>query len=145
MELITVMVLMSILGVAAFGRLGSVSSFDSRAYYNDVIGALQYAQKLAVSTGCQVQVTLDSVNDRYELHQRQSGCTSGAFTRPVMDPAARGNPYQADAPDGVSISPSLTFRFLPDYGVDGPTSNQPINVGGHVFTLIVATGAIDAS
>jgi len=141
-ELITVIVLLSILAVVAFGRLGSLSQFDSRAYYQDVVGALQYAQKLAVGTGCQVQVTFTS--NSYALHQRQTGCTTGAYTRPVMNPAARGSHYQADAPDGVAISPALTFRFLPDYGVEPLGTDQEFDVGGRKFSVIVDTGAVDA-
>ncbi len=151
-ELVTTLLLLSIIGVVAFARLGSFGNIEPRAFYQDTVTALQYAQKLAVGTGCNVQARLTS--SQYSLTQRDTDCSTGGYNLNVVTPANRAAIYSANAPAGANISivgPTtlalpLTMRFRPDYGIDGLGSESApsFSVAGRQFTLYAQTGLVDA-
>ena len=55
-ELITVILLLGILGVVALGRLTDQNLIAARGFFDDTVSAVRFAQKLAISTGCDVRV-----------------------------------------------------------------------------------------
>lgn len=145
-ELVTIILLMSIIAVVSFARLGDTSAFEDRGFYDGTTNALRYAQKLAVASGCEVQFTFTS--NGYSLNQRQTDCTSGAFTRAVPDPVNRNADYSIT---DTSLQISLTGQTLPfnvvftaDSEIDGITGNQVVTVNGMNLTLIRFTGLVDA-
>lgn len=138
-ELIAVIVLLSILGVAAISRLGNVSGFESRAFYDELVNAVRYGHKLAISTGCAVQVNISATG--YDLQQRQADCSTGGFTRAVVNPADRTSPYQNSNPD-VSISPTALLVFSAQSTVSGIASDQTFNMNGRTFTVFRNTGLV---
>lgn len=140
-ELITVMVLISILGVAAFGRMTGLSGYEVRGFFDDTVAALRYAQKLAISTGCEVQVSLTATS--YQLFQRQTNCKSGGFTLNVVKPIDRSSAYTNTAPTGVTISPVPTLTFSPQSVVSGIASDTTFTIDSHQFKLYQSTGLID--
>lgn len=107
-ELITVTLLLSILGVVALGRFSGGDSLAARGFFDDTVTAVRFAQKLAISSGCDVRVIVAA--DGYELRQ-SSSCVADDFTAAVDNPANRGVPYQNDAiPDGYSLTAgTITF------------------------------------
>jgi MSHA pilin protein MshC len=145
-ELISVVILLSILGVVALSRLNNLNSFDSRGFYNDTVSALRYAQKLAISTGCVVEVKISP--DKYELHQGNPGCNNTIYTLAVANPANRATDYQASAPSGVNISSSVTLpvsiRFTPGSTIENLTVDPKFTIAGRQFTLYRNTGLVDA-
>ncbi len=108
-ELLTVIILLSILGVVALGRFGQTDAFEARGFFDDTVTAVRFAQKLAVSTGCDVRVILTAGG--YELRQ-SSACTADDFVSPVANPADRGRNYQnSDMPAGFSLTAgTITFN-----------------------------------
>lgn len=140
-ELVAVIILLSILGVVALSRLGDTRGFESKAFYDDVVNALRYAQKMAVSTGCDVQVVLTSSG--YNLNQHQSDCTNGAFTRPVLNPVKRNEAYQ-NSLAGAGISPAATFIFTAQSRVTGLGGDQSFTMGSRQFTVYQDSGLVDA-
>lgn len=139
-ELIAIVVLLAILGVVALSRLSGFGGIEPRAFFNDTVNALRYAQKLAVSTGCAVQVSLTTGG--YQLRQGDS-CTSGTYTRPVVNPVNRGIAYQANAPSGVTISPAQTMVFTPQAGVTGLGGDIDFSIDGRQFRVYQQTGLVD--
>ncbi len=141
-ELIAVIVLLSILGVVALSRLGSTDQIAIKGFYDDTVSALRYAQKLAISTGCTVQVSLTATG--YDLHQQQTDCTTGLYTRDVLNPADRTRPYENFNPD-VTISPVDTFVFTPQSNVTGLDAGDTLfSVNGFQFMVYEHTGLVDA-
>lgn len=62
-ELITVIILVSIISVSVFSRLGSVSSANLQASRDDIIAALFFAQQTAMArSNIQLIVTANSVS-----------------------------------------------------------------------------------
>lgn len=142
-ELLTVIVLLSVLAVAALTRLGNLNVFEEKAFFDDVTNALRYAQKMARSTGCNVQVSITS--NSYQL-QQGSSCTSSTYNRNVLDPADRTSAYQNTSPDvGISISPAATFVFNPQSTVTGLSGDTSFSVGSYSFTLYQNTGLVDVN
>ncbi len=108
-ELITVILLLGILGVVALGRFGSQEGFAARGFFDDTVTAVRFAQKLAISSGCDVQVVTSAGG--YQLFQRATDCVTGGFTRNVSNPADRSKNYQSSSiPNGFSLTAGvITF------------------------------------
>ncbi len=143
-ELISVVILLSILSVVALSRLDNMNNYKSRAFYNDTVNALRYAQKLAISTGCNVQVTL-TVNS-YALHQHNTDCITGAYNLPVLNPANRVQNYTANVPpgSGITISPTAVFQFTPQSTVTGLAADTDFKIDDRKLTVFPLSGLIDA-
>ena len=143
-ELISVVILLSILSVVALSRMDNMSTYQSRAFYHDTVNALRYAQKLAISTGCNVQATLTATS--YALHQHQTDCTTGAYTRPVLNPANRAQNYTSNVPagSGLTINPAAIFQFTPESTVTGLAADTIFTIDSRQFTVYQASGLIDA-
>jgi MSHA pilin protein MshC len=142
-ELVTVVVLLAILAVAAFSRMSGFGSFEQKAFFDDVVSAMRYAQKLAISTGCSVQVAITSGS--YALKQGDT-CTSSSYTRNVLHPAKRTAAYQnSSPPDGVSISPAATLVFTPQQQVTGLAGNTTFSIGSYSFTVHEKSGLVDVN
>ena len=140
-ELVSVIVLLSILGVVAMSRLGNFSGIETRTFYDEVVNAVRYAHKLAISTGCAVEVNLTATG--YALHQRQTSCTDGDFTLDVVNPVDRGSAY-TNTNDQVSINPLARLQFSAQSTVTNLAADQTFTVNGRAFTVFRHTGLIDA-
>ena len=142
-ELVSVIVLLAILSVVALPRLGGMSVFEEKAFFGEVTNAFRYAQKLAQSTGCNVQVTTTSTS--YQLLQG-STCTSSTYDRNVLNPADRTSAYQnISPPDGITLSPNSVIVFTPQSTVTGLVGDTSFNIGIYSFTLYTKTGLIDVN
>jgi len=140
-EFIVVIVLLSILSVFALGGLFDQDEFAARGFYDDTVNAVRFAQKLAISTGCEVQVAT-SVSG-YQLLQ-SSACTASDFSNPVVNPANRGNSYQnLDIPSGFSLSPATTVTFNA-LGIPGNDETFTLTDGAtsYSFNLSGQTGLV---
>lgn len=108
-----VIVLLGILSATALPRFFDVSSYQQQAFFDDTLSAVRYAQKLAVATGCKVQVSINA--DAYTLNRPadRSQCLSNAavFSQPVRNPGTGETSY-THSESGVSLtSSSVTFNF----------------------------------
>ncbi len=141
-ELIVVVMLLGILSVFAMGRLFDQNQFAARGFFDDTVTAVRFAQKLAVSTGCEVRVTLSSGG--YVLNQRATTCSTGDFTRSVKNPANRGNDYENDAVAGLSV-PSTTITFDAQGLASSDTTVVLTGSGvSYSFRVYAETGLVDA-
>ena len=137
-ELIIVIVVLSILSVYSLSRLFDQDEIAARGFFDDTVNAVRFAQKLAISTGCDVRVA--TVAAGYTLLQSTT-CIANNFTNPVVNPANRGTNYQnLNVPSGFSLAPTsaITFnaRGIPDSGSDvaftitGGVTTYSVNVDG---------------
>jgi prepilin-type N-terminal cleavage/methylation domain-containing protein len=113
-ELVTVLVLIGALAVFASAQFRT-QGFERYAFREELISAAQYAQKIALASGCAVQLRVDGSG--YALHYQSGGsdttCGSGGFTEPVPDPAGGG----AYSGSSDAVTSGLTVVF----GTDGTT------------------------
>lgn len=122
-ELVTVILLVGIVAAFAAPRFFGRSDFDERGFFELSIQAVRYAQKLAISSGCDIRVNFDGSG--VALHQWISGgtCTAsacaGAGMTAVQGPG--GGDFDEPAPGGVSVG-TTTFCF--------DSIGRPRNAGG---------------
>ncbi len=107
--MLAVVILLGIIGVAALGRIGDQSRSVARGFYDDTVAAVGFAQKFAISSGCDVRV-VTTVNS-YSLSQ-STPCAADDFDNPVPHPANRGADYQsAGMPNGFTLTAgNITFN-----------------------------------
>jgi MSHA pilin protein MshC len=138
-ELVVTMVLVGILAVVAIPRMFDATAFHSRGFFDEVANAARYGQKLAVASGCEVELSVSAAG--YALHQRAGSCTGGAFSQDVPAPAGSG-PFAGAPPAGVSLSasdPSVVFDALGRATPGGVT----VSVDGRSFTIVGESGYVD--
>ncbi|MDJ0778484.1 MAG: prepilin-type N-terminal cleavage/methylation domain-containing protein [Gammaproteobacteria bacterium] len=142
-ELITVVVLLSILGVVALGRFGNQDAFAARGFFDDTVAAVRFAQKFAVSSGCEIRVVTTASS--YQLLQGTT-CTAGDFADAVDNPANRGQPYlNSNMPAGFSLTAgSITFD-AEGLRSDGPPAVFTLTDGSTSYSFEVhgATGLVE--
>ena len=109
-ELVLVILLLGILSVVAMGRMFDGNQFAARGFFDDTVNAVRFAQKLAVSTGCEVRVSLSGTGYALDQPANIAACTTGAFGDAVDNPANRGNAYANSEVAGLTI-PNTTIVF----------------------------------
>jgi len=132
-EMIVILVLLGIISAVALPRFFNIDGYRTRAAYDEVAGAVRYAQKLAVASGCDVQVQI--VNDGYALQQHQTSCSSGGFVN------ISGHPMTNNTFSNINLSPTTNFVFD---SMGRSSSTLTINVGSESFAVIAETGYVDA-
>jgi MSHA pilin protein MshC len=159
-ELITVIVLLGILFVFAVGRLLSPDQFEVKGFFDDTVNAVRFAQKLAVSTGCDVQV--DMTASGYQLRRSStipasptsptiSACIADNFDVLVDNPANRSKRYEnLSTGFKVSMVPAsdpltsmiFTARGILDSG-DNVTYTVSDGINSFNFTVFGQTGLVN--
>jgi len=141
-ELVLVMVIIAILGVAAGPRFFDDSAFDERAYLDELASSLRYAQKVAVASGCRVRA--DIAPGSYALTQQapQAGhCdpADGSFPVPVM--LSTGQVMSGTAPAGVTTSPPVTLVY-DALGRTNLAANETLTVGARALFIQAESGLV---
>ncbi len=134
-ELVVVILLLAILAGVAVPLFFDQSIYRERAAYDEVAGAVRYAQKLAVASGCPVRVQLTA--DGYAL-QQQTSCGAGSFVT-----ISSQHPVSSQTFSRVTISPLTGFVF-DAMGRVNPRSDVSISVGSYRFAVIAESGYVDA-
>lgn len=134
-ELVMVIVMIGILAVVVVPSFNS-RPFLARGFHDEVASAARHAQKLAVASGCPVQLEVVA-GPGYQLRQ-QAGCSAaGAWSVTVAHPARSGG-FEGAAPDGVALS-GAAIVFNPN----GSSSGGSLTVGGRSIAVLV-TGHVQA-
>lgn len=142
-ELIAVIVLLGILGIVALGRFGEPGSLEARGFFDDTVAAVAFAQKFAISSGCDVRVI--TLASGYELRQ-SSTCSANDFNNPVANPADRSNNYQnLDIPTGFTLTAGI-ITFDAQGRREEPTSDFSVGDGTTIYNFRVhaGTGLVEA-
>jgi MSHA pilin protein MshC len=140
-ELVLVIVLVGVLAIVAAPRFNP-EPFSEAAFHQELISALRYAQKLAINSGCEIQVQVSAASDSFAVTRRSGGsatsCGAGAFGDPVANPAGTGN-LQATAPYDVDLLNDLTVVF-DSLGL--PSAGGSVSVDGRIITVEAASGYV---
>ena len=147
-ELIAVIIVLGILAAIAVPRFGNLDAFKARGFYDQLTSALRYAQKVAVASGCAVQVSVSST--QLTLNQ-YAGCSSGSPNVPVPIPGQSSSSNTLSAPSDTTLSASPTIFVFDSRGraVD-PTTGDPltnyvtVQVGSRSLKVYGDTGYVDA-
>ena len=156
-ELVVTLVIIGALAAVSAPLFFSAQDFQQSGFYNETLASVRYAQKLAVASGCPVQVEI--AGNTLTLSQVPAGsvatCTSPPYNTTVSDPSNAGNPYVRNAPSGITLSSSApTFLFCPLGNTQSAADPAPhctgnyvnvgvtVTVGGQSFTVVGATGHV---
>ncbi len=129
-ELVVVILLLSVLSVVSFSLFLDGSTYRDRAAYDEVLNAVRYAQKLAVATGCEVQVKLTAAG--YDLQQHANSCSAGNFVT-----ISNQHPFNAANFPAVKIEPVTTFLFD---AMGRSSAAVAVTVGTYKFSVVAETG-----
>lgn len=125
-ELIAAITIVAILAAVALPSATAVNPFVERGYADTVAEHLRQARTVALSSGCDVQFSIDGVG--YRAQQRAASGThcaaAGAFVTAV---------YDEPQPSGAAVAVNRTLIFS---GADGTTGAVvTINIGTRVVTV----------
>jgi MSHA pilin protein MshC len=138
-EVVACIVIMAVLAAIAGPKFFDQQPFAARGYTAEVVAAIRGARQIAVSSQCDVLVTLDP-NTGYRVTQRSvfgNPCT-GAFTTPVR--LTDGNPLANVPPSGVLLAPATQILFR----ADGSTAAAvpALTVGAFKITVDSRSGYV---
>lgn len=149
LELTIVLVVVGALVALAMPRITSNTAFAEASFTDQIAAALRYAQRYAVSTGCEVRVLVDASAEQLSLSRRSGGdstsCGSGAFSVSLQQPG-QGAVYTVSAPNGVNVSAGLDLYFdaegVPRAPADGSESGGTVTVADRSITVETASGYV---
>jgi len=144
-ELIMVIVLLGILSSVALPKFVTINTFAERAFFDDTLNALRYAQKLAVATGCNVQFAVSS--NRYTLTRQgdssSTSCPGGSIYALAVPHPSTGASSYSGAESGVTLTSSVSAFVFNSLGT--VSAAVTLTVGGSKTIRVVAeTGFVYA-
>lgn len=141
-EVLLVVVILAIVASVAGPRFFDNTAFDERAYYDEVVSALRYAQKVAIASGCNVRVSVTA--STYSLSQQaaQAGhCNPNDVSYSTAVFLSTGEAVTGSAPASVSAIPAVTFVYN-SLGQTSLAANQTLSIGAHVATIQAESGLV---
>lgn len=141
-ELVLVIVIVAVLGAIAGPRFFDNATFDERAFHDELVASLRYAQKVAVASGCPVQVDITSTS--YSLTQQAllaGHCDSADSSFPVPVLLPTGEVMNGAARGAITVAPALTFIYGP-LGGTNLAANQVLNLGSRVLLIQAESGLV---
>ncbi|MAG30583.1 MAG: hypothetical protein CL908_06770 [Deltaproteobacteria bacterium] len=142
-ELVVLIAVVGILASVAAPRFLSMNEFASPQASRQALSDLRFAQRLASGSGCPVQVDFEA--DGYTLTQR-TGCRTGAFTLPLVDPVTNVAPFSITLPSGVVATSDVDPLVFDALGrattTAGEVVDATLSVGGLPLETIGETGLV---
>jgi MSHA pilin protein MshC len=141
-ELITIIVILGIISVAALPRFFDRNVFDSRGFYDQVISGLRYAQKTAVAQHRQVCVAFaaNSITLTIDSTVPPDGVCDAAPAGNLTGPNGL-TPYTITAPAGVTFTaPAAGTTFSFDALGRAIAPPGVISVYGYTTSITVEAG-----
>ncbi|MBC9252518.1 prepilin-type N-terminal cleavage/methylation domain-containing protein [Pseudomonas alcaligenes] len=136
-ELVMVIVIIGILAVVVGPRFFDRKVFDERLFYEESLAAVRYGQKLAVSSGCLIQVSLSAAG--YSVLQA-ANCTSGAYN--VSVPGPDGQSLAGAVPSGVSVTADPTAFPVVFDSQGQPSAAASATIGTFSISVTATTGMV---
>ena len=135
MELVTVIIIASVLAVVAIPRL-TRSTFDDAQLYDETLAALHYAQRTALAYQRTVCATFSGGNQlslTYASAYGSSSCDTN-----LVSPGGNTATYVLTAPGSATYTAAANFNFD---RVGRPSSGQTITLSsGRTITIEAETG-----
>ncbi len=145
-ELIVTMVVLGIISAVAIPRFADQQGFQSRAFYEQVQGAIAFAQKAAVAQRKSVYVTTTATT----LQACYVAACGGVGSYAVIDPTTKAalslaaQDQRGVAFSAVAISPATTFVF-DSLGKPRSAANVLLTATTTISVNSTATGDINRS
>lgn len=137
-ELISCLVVLGVVVAIAAPSFFDHQTFAARGYADDIASSLRYARRIAVASGCRVQVTVAAAGYSAWQQPTLASCNgAGAWSTPVL--RADGTQLSGAPPTDVAVTPVIV-----EFRSDGAsaTGNAAIVVGPHIVDVDGATGRV---
>lgn len=142
--LVEIVVLLGIVAAFAVPRFFDDRTFLQRGYYEELVAALRYSQKLAVASGCAVRVEITPSGYTARQQAEPGGICDMADSDWLSAVAlSDGNLLNGAAPIGVNVSPAVTLTFDALGGTD-LGADRAISVGPFAITVRADSGLVQA-
>ena len=142
-ELVVLIVILGIMSAIAAPRFLDMAQMSAAQAHRKALGDLRFAQRLATTSGCPVQVDFEA--NGYHLTQR-TACRTGTFSQEVPDPESLRTPFRATFPVALVISSSLDPIVFDALGRTTSSAGTPtrtvISVGARQIESIGETGLV---
>jgi MSHA pilin protein MshC len=146
LELVTVLLLVGILAVVAIPKLQGAVSFRDDGWHDQLVAALHYAQKMAVSHRRLVCASVGAAGVALSIASTNPATSCG-----VVLPGLDGQALAADSKGGAaaSIGPAGTVFFQPSGrvtsdGAGSSSATRTISIAGQPdIVLIGETGHVE--
>jgi len=143
-ELVVVLVIVGILSSVGLSRFTSTNSFHERGFTDESLTAIRYAHRLATTSGCHVQVSLDNNNLQISRWSSCKPADHNLVTSLLRHPKNTGD-FSNPVPAGTLLT-NLNFYF-DGTGKPFDTSSElalttvtNISIGSHLIKLEPETG-----
>jgi MSHA pilin protein MshC len=139
-ELIVVIVILGILSAVAAPKFFDQQSYRERAFKDELVSALRYAQKRAVASGCAVRVGITATDFTLYRHADTTSCNTLPPVTVVLTHPSGGN-FTEEAP--ITLTPvTLAFDALGRTRNASYTISDLTNVAGLAITIDGETGCV---
>jgi len=140
-ELVVVITILAVIAAISGPRFFNTTPFNQRGYADEIASAIRAAQKVAVGSGCSVQLTIN-LSGYSAMQQAASGnrCNSAStsWTTPVR--RGDGTTLAGTPPNDANVNTSTTMVFNNRGVVTSGASS--FTVGIYTLTLDAATGFV---
>ena len=126
-ELVLVILLLGILAAYALPSL-ELASFRSTGFFQQSLSTIRFAQKQAISTGCDVDV---AINTACQLNW--NGCAGNAS---IPNPATGDTDFCANS-SPIGAAPSVNFTYD---RIGAPSAAQSFSIDGRTIVVEANTG-----
>ncbi len=141
-ELVAMIAIIGILAAFAIPRFASVTSFESRGFYDQAEAVVRYAQKIAIASRAgNPQNTQPLVFVVISTNQIQVCYSNATCATPVLNPST-GAALVVTAPNNVTLSPATNFSYN---ALGVPSAGATINVNSSGVGDINRSFAVDAT
>ncbi len=144
-ELVMVIIMLGILSATALPKFFEKNSFAEKAFFDDTLNAIRYAQKLAVATGCSVKVSIAA--DQYSLHRQgnstSTACPGGSTYALDVPHPSFGTSNYSGSEAGISLTSSVASFVFNSLGTASTNVTLTVNAT-RTISVIAETGFVYA-
>lgn len=139
-ELIVVIVIIGILSAVAAPKFFDQQAYHERAFKDELVSALRYAQKRAVASGCSIRVDISATDFTLYRHANTANCNTLPPTTVILIHPSGGD-FTAEAP--VTLTPAtVVFDALGRTRNAAYTMSDFSNVAGLAIAIDGETGCV---
>ncbi|MCO5098024.1 MAG: GspH/FimT family pseudopilin [Rhodocyclaceae bacterium] len=143
-ELVTVIIVASIVVAVALPRFVGRDAFDQRGFKDQLLASLRYARQQAITKRREVCVAINPVSPATLTLTFNPSTTPGAVCSSSIFEPGSTTPFVVSAPNGVTlVASATTFRFN-GLGQPVPNASVALTVTGTIPIAVAAeTGHVN--
>ena len=141
-ELVVVITILGILATIAAPKFFDNQTFEERGYFEELVAATRYAQKLAVASGCSVRLQIGAGG--YQLNQQAASggrCNPADTGWPQAVIMPGGQAMTGTAPSDVAVAAPVTVLF-DALGQTNLGGDAVVSVGSFTFQIEADSGYV---